>query len=175
MTAIEAIPSRTRIFFRRSRLPIILTGVIALTLVTFANCLPAELSHKYSGILTHGEFISCSGQVLDPPAYSVTGTWVLYIDPITQPQVPPPAHITMKVFRDGKEYLTFDYVDLTPISVADGVYTYSAIGNDVKATLDTRRKTTPTTFSWEVQFHDTCTQRSYRSLTYAGRTDEGAK
>ena len=27
---------------------------------------------NYNGMLTHGEFISCSGQVLNPPAYWLT-------------------------------------------------------------------------------------------------------
>ena len=55
---------------------------------------PLQPPQNYTGSLTHGEFVSCEGQVLDPPAYSVDGTWVLNIDMMTQPQVPPPAHLT---------------------------------------------------------------------------------
>ena len=61
---------------------------------------PLQPPRNYTGSLTHGEFVSCEGQIL-PPAYSVGGTWVLNIDMMTQPQVPPPAHLTMVVFRDG--------------------------------------------------------------------------
>ena len=46
----------------------------------------------YVGKLTRGEFVSCDGQVLDPPAYAVGGTWVLSIDAMTQPQVPLHVH-----------------------------------------------------------------------------------
>ena len=56
---------------------------------------------NYTGSLTHGEFVSCDNQILNPPAYAVAGTWVLNIDMMTQPQVPPPAHLTMVVFRAG--------------------------------------------------------------------------
>ena len=117
-------------------------------------------------MLTHGEFISCDGQILNPPAYSVGGTWVLNIDMMTQPPVPPPAHLTMVVFRDGSRYLVFPHIELTPISLQDGVYTYT-FGPDVTATLDTN--TTPATFFWNVEFSRTIVpSRSYQSLTYVG-------
>jgi len=119
----------------------------------------------YTGMLTHGEFISCSGQVLDPPAYGVDGTWVLKIDRTTQNQVPPPAQLTMVVFRDGTHYLQFPNIELTPVSVAAGVYTYS-YGSQVTVTLDTNAS--PATFSWHVEFFDNCTLRTYRSLSYIG-------
>ena len=102
---------------------------------------------------------------VNPPAYSVGGTWVLNIDMMTQPQVPPPAHLTMVVFRDGRNYLVFPHIELTLVSLQDGVYTYT-FGPQVRAMLDT--KTTPATFSWHVEFDDNCTLRSYKSLTYVG-------
>jgi hypothetical protein len=119
----------------------------------------------YAGKLTHGEFVSCEGQILNPPAYAVAGTWVLNIDAMTQPQVPPPAHLTMVVFRDGGKYLVFPYIELTPVSLQDGIYTYT-YGTQVTATLDTN--TTPATFAWHVVFDDNCTVRNYGSLTYFG-------
>jgi hypothetical protein len=126
---------------------------------------PLQPPQNYTGSLTHGEFVSCDGQVLDPPAYAVAGTWVLNIDTMTQAQVPPPAHLTMVVFRDGGIYLVFPQVALTPVSLQDGVYTYT-FGSQVTATLDTN--TTPATFFWHVEFDDNCTLRSYESLTYFG-------
>jgi hypothetical protein len=120
---------------------------------------------NYTGSLTHGEFGSCDGQVLNPPAYSVAGTWVLNIDAMTQAQIPPPANLTMVVFRDGSVYLVFPYIELTPVSLQDGIYTY-AYGTQVTAALNTN--TTPATFSWHVEFDDNCTLRSYESLTYFG-------
>jgi hypothetical protein len=126
---------------------------------------PLQPPQNYTGMLTHGEFVSCEGQVLNPPAYSVGGTWVLNIDAMTQPQVPPPAHLTMVVFRDGSRYLVFQHIELTPVSLQDGEYTY-AFGPEVTMTLDTN--TTPATFFWHVEFTDNCTLRSYGSLTYFG-------
>jgi hypothetical protein len=126
---------------------------------------PLQPAQNYTGRLTHGEFISCDGQILNPPAYSVGGTWVLNIDRMTQPQVPPPAHLTMVVFRDGSIYLVFPQVPLTPVSLQDGIYTYT-FGPAVTATLNTN--TTPATFAWHVEFDDNCTLRSYESLTYFG-------
>jgi hypothetical protein len=125
---------------------------------------PLQPPRNYTGSLTHGEFVSCEGHIL-PPAYSVGGTWVLNIDMMTQPQVPPPARLTMVVFRDGSRYLVFPGVQLTPVSLQDGIYTYTW-GNQVMATLDTN--TTPATFSWHVIFDDNCTERAYGSLTYFG-------
>jgi hypothetical protein len=149
----------------------ILTYIVAVLsiLVTSASSSPGAPSlrppQNYTGMLTHGEFISCDGQILNPPAYSVGGTWVLNIDTMTQPQVPPPAHLTMVVFNNGSPYLLFPYIELTPISLQDGVYTYT-FGSQVTVTLDTN--TTPATFSWHVEFNDNCTLRSYESLTYVG-------
>jgi hypothetical protein len=148
----------------------ILTYIVAaLSLVTSASWSPGapplQPPQNYTGLLTHGEFLSCDGQILNPPAYSVDGTWVLNIDTMTQAQVPPPAHVTMVVFRDGSRYLVFPYIELTPISLQDGVYTYTN-GTQVTVTLDTN--TTPATFSWHVEFTDNCTLRSYQSLTYVG-------
>jgi hypothetical protein len=126
---------------------------------------PLQPPQNYTGSLTHGEFVSCDGQILNPPAYAVAGTWVLNIDMMTQPLVPPPAHLTMVVFRDGGFYLVFRHVALTPVSLEDGIYTYT-FGTQVIATLDTN--TTPATFAWDVVFDDNCTLRNYGSLTYFG-------
>ena len=104
---------------------------------------PLQPPQIYTGRLTHGEFVSCEGQILNPPAYSVGGTWVLNIDAMTQPQVPPPAHLTMVVFRDGSPYMSFPHIELTPDSLQNGIYTYT-LGTQVGATLDTT--TTPATF-----------------------------
>ncbi len=149
----------------------ILTYIIAavVTLVMSASSSwgtqPLQPPQNYTGMLTHGVFISCEGQVLNPPAYSVAGTWVLNIDAMTQAQVPPPANLTMVVFRDGSIYLWFPHVALTPVSLQDGIYTYT-YGTQVTATLDTN--STPATFTWHVVFNDNCTLRSYGSLTYFG-------
>jgi hypothetical protein len=149
----------------------ILTYIVAAVaiLVTSASSSwgtqPLQPPQNYTGMLTHGVFVSCEGQTLNPPAYSVAGTWVLNIDAMTQPQVPPPANLTMVVFRDGSIYLVFPQVALTPVSLQDGVYTYT-YGTQVTATLDTN--TTPATFAWHVEFDDNCTLRSYGSLTYFG-------
>ena len=149
----------------------ILTYIVAAVaiLVTSASSSlgtpPLQPPQNYTGRLTHGEFISCDNQILNPPAYSVGGTWVLNIDMMTQPQVPPPAHLTMVVFRDGSNYIVFPQIALTPVSLQNGVYTYTW-GTQVMATLDTN--TTPATFSWQVEFDDNCTLRSYGSLTYFG-------
>ena len=152
----------------------ILTYIIAALaiLVTSASSSPGapplQPPQNYTGLLTHGEFVSCDGQVLNPPPYSVAGTWVLNIDKMTQAQVPPLAHLAMVVFRDGRHYLQFPNIELTPISLQDGVYTYS-YGSQVTATLDTN--TTPAMFYWHVEFTDGCTVRSYRSLTYVGEAN----
>jgi hypothetical protein len=71
----------------------------------------------------------------------------------------------MVVLRDGSHYLSFPHIELTPVSLQDGVYTYT-FGPSVTVTLDTN--TTPATFSWHVEFTDNCTIRSYESLTYVG-------
>jgi hypothetical protein len=126
---------------------------------------PLQPPQNYTGSLTHGEFVSCEGQILNPPAYAVGGTWALNIDAMTQAQVPPPARLTMVVFRDGNRYLVFPGVQLTPVSLQNGIYTYTW-GAQVEATLDTN--TTPATFAWHVVFYDNCTLRSYASLTYFG-------
>jgi hypothetical protein len=125
---------------------------------------PLQPPQNYTGSLTHGEFVSCEGQPL-PPAYAVAGTWVLNIDAQTQPLVPPPANLTMVVFRNGSIYKVFPQIALTPVSLQDGIYTYTW-ETQVTATLDTN--TTPATFAWHVEFDDNCTLRSHGSLTYFG-------
>jgi hypothetical protein len=141
-----------------------IVAALAILVISASSSLGAQ-PQVYLGKLTHGEFVSCEGQVLDPPAYAVGGTWVLSIDAMTQPQVPPPAHLTMVVLRDGRNYLAFPHIELIPVSLQDGVYTYTW-GTQVVATLDTN--TTPATFEWHVVFDDNCTTRSYGSLTYFG-------
>ena len=126
---------------------------------------PLQGPENYTGKLTHGEFVSCEGQILNPPAYAVDGTWVLHLERMTEPQVPPPASLTMIVFRDGSQYLVFPHIELTPVSLENGIYTYTW-GLQVTATLDTN--TTPATFAWHVVFDDNCTLRSYGTLTYFG-------
>jgi len=145
----------------------ILTYIVAAfsILVISASSSLGVPSQNYTGMLTHGEFISCDGQILDPPAYSVNGTWVLKIDGMTQPSVPPPAHLTIVAFRDGSLYVLFPHIELTPVSLQGGVYTYT-FGPQVTVTLDTN--TTPATFGWHVVFDDNCTLRTYESLTYVG-------
>ena len=145
-----------------------IVAALAILVISASSSLsapPLQPPQNYTGVLTHGEFVSCDGQILNPPAYSVDGTWVLNIDMMTQPQVPPPAHLTMVVFRDGGNYLVFPHIELTPVSLQNGVYTYTW-GTQVMATLDTN--TTPATFSWQVEFDDNCTDRTYQSLTYFG-------
>jgi hypothetical protein len=143
----------------------ILTYIIAAfsILVISANSSLAVQPQVYLGRLTHGEFVSCDGQLLDPPAYAVGGTWVLSIDAMTQAQVPPSAHLTMVVLRDGSNYLAFPHIELTPVSLQDGIYTYRW-GTQVTAILDTN--TTPATFAWHVVFDDNCTLRSYGTRTW---------
>ena len=141
-----------------------IVAALAILVISASSSLAAQ-PQVYLGKLTHGEFVSCDGQILDPPAYAVGGTWVLSIDAMTQPQVPPPAHLTMVVLRDGSNYLAFPHIELTPVSLQDGIYTYTW-GTQVRATLDTN--TTPATFAWHVVFDDDCTLRSYGSLTYFG-------
>jgi len=149
----------------------ILTYIVAavLTLLVSASSSwgthPLEGPENYTGSLTHGEFVSCEGQILNPPAYAVDGIWVLHMERMTEPQVPPPADLTMVVFRDGSHYLTFPHVALTPVSLEDGIYTYNW-ADLATATLDTN--TTPATFAWHVVFDDNCTTRSYGMLTYFG-------
>ena len=126
---------------------------------------PLQPPQNYTGSLTHGEFVTCEGQILNPPAYAVGGTWVLNIDAMTLPQVPPPAHLTMVVFRDGSKYFVLPHIELTPVSLQDGIYTYTW-GLQATATLD--MNTTPATFAWHVVFDDNCTTRSYATLTYFG-------
>jgi hypothetical protein len=141
-----------------------IAGAVATLVISASSSLGAQ-PQVYLGKLTHGEFVSCEGQILDPPAYAVGGTWVLSIDAMTQPLVPPPAHLTMVVLRDGRNYLAFPHIELTPVSLQDGIYTYTW-ETQVMATLDTN--TTPATFAWHVVFEDNCTLRSYGSLTYFG-------
>ena len=152
---------------RKSILTYIVAAVATLVISASSSwgTQPLQGPENYTGKLTHGEFVSCEGQILNPPAYAVDGTWVLHIERMTEPQVPPPASLTMIVFRDGSQYLVFPHVELTPVLLQDGIYTYTW-GTQVTATLDTN--TTPATFAWHVIFDDNCTLRSYGTLTYFG-------
>jgi hypothetical protein len=148
-----------------------LAAIVALAIL--ASSSPAapllQTPQNYAGSLTHGEFTSCGGQLLNPPAYSVTGTWVLRIDPVTEQQVLPSAQLTLLVFRDSSRYQLFPNIDLTPVSAEEGIYIYS-LGSQVTVTLDTN--TSPATFSWGVRFFDNCTTRNYRSLAYVGAANQ---
>jgi hypothetical protein len=139
-------------------------SILVISATSSLGVQPLQPPQNYTGSLTHGDFVSCEGQPL-PPAYAVAGTWVLNIDAQTQPLVPPTANLTMVVFRDGSIYIVFPQIALTPVSLQDGIYTYT-YGTQVTATLDTN--TTPATFGWHVVFDDNCTLRSYGSLTYFG-------
>ena len=147
----------------------ILLALAAFTTSSSSAAPPPTVPQNHSGTLTHGEFISCAGALL-PPAYAVDGTWVLNIERMTQAQVPPPAHLTLLVFRDGNNYLLFPHIPLTPVSLVNGVYTYS-FGPSVTVSLDTN--TLPATFSWHVGFTDGCTLRAYKSLSYVGVANQG--
>jgi hypothetical protein len=156
-----------QIMKNRKNIPTYIVAAFSILVTSASSSLavpPLQPPQNYTGSLTHGDFVSCEGQPL-PPAYAVAGTWVLNLDAMTQPQVPPPAHLTMVVFRNGSIYLVFPQVALTPVSLDDGIYTYTW-GDQVTATLDTN--TTPATFAWHVVFDDNCTLRSYGTLTYFG-------
>lgn len=157
----------------KTALKIFSVAAIGFACVTLASSSPAtppvQPPQNYTGKLTHGDFVSCDGQLLNPPAYAVSGTWVLRIDRNPDDLIPPTAQLTLLVFRDNSKYLLFPNIDLTPISVQNGVYTYT-FGPQVTVTLDTN--THPATFSWGVQFSDNCTVRTYRSLAYVGTSNQ---
>ena len=151
------------------RLPLVATAAVLFVVAALATSSlaapPIQPPQNYSGSLTHADFTSCSGALLNPPAYSIAGTWVLRVDPITQPNVLPSANLTLLVFRDGANYQLFPNIELTPISFANGVYHYSlGPGSNVTVTFDTNTGI----FSWDVVFADNCTRRNYRSLSYVG-------
>ena len=85
---------------------------------------PLQGPENYTGSLTHGEFVSCEGQILNPPAYAVDGTWVLHIERMTEPHVPPPADLTMVVFRDG--HVMLDRMVEEPVSAEAELATWPA-------------------------------------------------
>ena len=116
-------------------------SILVISASSSLGAAPLQRPQIYTGKLTHGEFVSCEGQILNPPAYAVGGTWVLNIDRMTQPQVPPPAHLTMVVFRDGSRYLVFPHIELTPVSLQDGIYTYTwgpQVDGDARYEYDSR-------------------------------------
>lgn len=154
------------------RLRTAFAAVILLAIATFASSSSAQPfpqpPQNYTGHLTHAEFITCAGVPLVPPAYSISGTWVLRVDPVVNPQVLPGAALTLLVFRDGARYQHFPNLELMPVSSQNGVYHYSlAPGSNVTIILDTNTGT----FSWNVEFTDNCTRRNYRSLSYIGVTN----
>ena len=145
----------------------ILTYIVAAVsiLVISASSSLCAPPQNYTGMVTHGEFY-CDDQILNPPAYSVAGVWVLSIDSMTQPPVPPRAYLTINVFRDGSPYVLFPHIELTPVSLQNGLYTYT-FGPQVTVTLDTT--TAPATFGWHVEFGGGCPpEHPYDSLTFFG-------
>jgi hypothetical protein len=108
----------------------------------------------------------CDGELLDPPPYSVTGTWNLNIDPQT------PAQVTLNVFYNGSHHLAFGYNALMQVSFANGVYVFTGFGDAATATLDTNA--TPARFSWHVELGVSCpSQNPYNSLTFLGEANRG--
>ena len=149
----------------------ILTYIVAAvaTLVTSASSSlgapPLQPPQNYTGRLTHGEFVSCEGQILNPPAYAVGGTWVLNIeqdDATTGPAAGSP-HNGRLPRRQQLHGVPAHRVDA---GLARRRHLHLHVGTQVTATLDTN--TTPATFSWHVEFDDNCTLRTYGSLTYFG-------
>jgi hypothetical protein len=134
-------------------------------LVILASSSSGAPAQTYHGTLTGGDFF-CDGELLNPPPYSVTGTWNLSIDPAT------PAQLTLDVFYNGSQHLAWGYNALILISYSEGVYVFSGFGGIATATLDT--SVTPATFSWHVELGGGCTtQRPYNSLTFQGMADRG--
>jgi hypothetical protein len=116
--------------------------------------------HAYAG-----DFF-CDGELLEPPPYSVTGTWNLIIDLQTS------AQLTLDVFIDGRHDVAFGYNALILISHVSGVYVFSAFGDFATATLDT--SVTPVRFSWHVEFGISCPdQNLFNSLTFLGEANRG--
>src|SRR5262249_1627481 len=106
------------------------------------------------------------GELLDPPPYSVTGTWNLIIDPQTS------AQLTLNVFINGSHDVAFGYNALILISHVNGVYVFSAFGGFATGTLDT--SVTPARFSWHVEVGIRCPdQNLFNSLTFFGVANRG--
>jgi hypothetical protein len=148
------------------RMPVILTAVILLVLVTSAGSLPAEPAQTYHGRLTSGTFY-CNGVETDFRP-TVTGTWNLVIDPQT------PAQLTLDVFVNGRHDVAFGYnaLILDPSHSGGGVYEFSAFGGFAIARLDTTAS--PATFSWHVEFGVSCPdQNPFDSLTFFGVANRG--
>jgi hypothetical protein len=105
-------------------------------------------------------------ELLDPPPYSVTGTWNLNIDPQT------PAQVTLNVFYNSSHHLAFGYNALMQVSFVNGVYVFTGFGDAATATLDTNA--TPARFSWHVELGVSCpNQYPYNSLTFLGEANRG--
>jgi hypothetical protein len=133
--------------------------------VISANASSAVPAQTYHGTLTRGDFF-CDGELLDPPPYSVTGTWNLTIDPQT------PAQLTFDVFVNGSHDVAFGNNALILISHLNRVYVFSAFGGFAIATLDT--SVTPARFSWHVEFGISCPdQKPFNSLTFLGEANRG--
>jgi hypothetical protein len=145
------------------RVPVILTGVVLLVLVTSASWSPAAPAQTYHGTITGGTFY-CDGAPVNGPI--VTGTWNVSMDPAT------PAQVTLNVFYNGSHHLAFGYNALMLVSFSDGVYVFSGFGDAVTATLNTNA--TPATFSWHVELGVSCPdQNPYDSLTFFGVASRG--
>jgi hypothetical protein len=142
------------------RVPVILTGVILLVLVTSASSSPAAPGQTYHGTITGSTFY-CNGEETPDFRPTVTGTWNLIIDPQTL------AQLTLNVFVDGRHDVAFGNNALILISYDDRVYVFSAFGGFATATLDT--SVTPARFSWHVEFGVSCPdQNPFNSLTFFG-------
>jgi hypothetical protein len=159
-------------WLNRNRLlsPFRFTTTLLLVVSVFvisASPTSAAPAQTYHGTLTGGDFF-CDGELLDPPPYSVTGTWNLIIDPQTS------AQLTLNVFINGSHDVAFGYNALILISQVNGVYVFSAFGGFAAATLDT--SVTPARFSWHVEFGISCPdQNPFNSLTFFGEANRGGE
>ena len=146
--------------------------ITALAAITVALLGPARLSASQPAQTYHGTFTGstfyCNGEENPDFRPTVTGTWILIIDPQTL------AQLTLNVFVDGRHDVAFGNNALMLISYVEGVYVFSAFGGFAMATLDTSE--TPATFSWHVQFGGGCPiARPFNSLTFSGVADRGRR
>src|SRR4029077_308258 len=90
---------KTYYWLKQNRLLSHLRFATSLSLILSAFVISASSSsaapaQTYNGTFTGGDFFF-DGELLDPPPYSVTGTWNLNIDPQT------PAQVTLNVFYNS--------------------------------------------------------------------------
>ena len=161
---------KTYYWLKQNRLLSHLRFATSLSLILSAFVISASSSsavpaQTYNGTFTGGDFF-CDGELLDPPPYSVTGTWNLNIDPQT------PAQVTLNVFYNSSHHLAFGYNALMQVSFVNGVYVFTGFGDAATATLDTNA--TPARFSWHVELGVSCpNQYPYNSLTFLGEANRG--